>query len=295
MDGVVSTILVQNAVFGLLVGGLYGLGAVGLSLVFGVLRMLNVAHGELIMIGGYVSFWLFTLWGVDPFASILIAGPVLFVVGAILYRLLFSPLIRFPDEQKIKNSILIGFGLGLVLQTLAILWWEADDRAVTPAYAGQVLPIGGVVVPFSRLAALVLAFLVLGGVHLFLTRTRAGTAIRATAQDETGAMLVGIPIGRIFMGAFALGSGLAGAAGALVTVSDAINPTIGLHWTLKALIVVVLGGMGNTLGTFFAGVSLGVAESMSGFLLGNAYREVVGLILFLIVLSVRPQGLFARE
>ncbi len=290
-----NTILLQNAVFGVLVGGLYGLGAVGLSVVFGVLRMLNVSHGELIMIGGYVTFWLFSLWGVDPFVSILAAGPVLFIIGAVLYRLLFSPLIHFPEEHKIKNSILIGFGLGLALQTLAILLWEADDRAVTPAYAGQVLPLGGVVVPLSRLAALVLAFLVLGGLQLFLTRTRAGTAIRATAQDETGAMLVGIPIGRTFLMAFALGSALAGVAGSLVTVSEAINPTIGLHWTLKALIVVVLGGMGNIFGTFVAGLFLGAAESLSGFLLGNAYREVVGLILFLIVLSVRPQGLFVRE
>lgn len=290
-----STILLQNAVFGVLIGGLYGLGAVGLSVVFGVLRMLNVSHGELIMLGGYVSVWLFTQWGIDPFVSILAAGPVLFIVGAVLYRLLFSPLIRFSEDQKIKNSILIGFGLGLVLQTLAILLWEADDRAVTPAYAGQVLPLGSMVVPLSRLAALVLAFLVLGGLHLFLTRTRTGTAIRATAQDEVGAMLVGIPISRVFLIAFALGSALAGVAGSLVTVSEAINPTIGLHWTLKALIVVVLGGMGNTFGTFVAGLFLGVAESMSGFLLGNAYREVVGLILFLIVLSVRPQGLFVRE
>lgn len=289
-----TDILLQNAVFGLLVGGLYGLGAVGLSLVFGVLAMLNVAHGELIMLGGYLSFWLFSLWGVDPFASILIAGPALFLVGAILYRVLFSRLIHFSEEQKIKNSILIGFGLALVLQTLATLAWEADDRAVTPSYAGQVLPVGGVVVPFSRLGALALAFVVLGGLHLFLTRTRAGTAIRATAQDETGAMLVGIPIRKVFLTAFALGSALAGVAGSLVTVSDAINPTIGLHWTLKALIVVVLGGMGNIFGTFVAGLFLGVAESMSGFLLGNAYREVVGLALFLIVLSVRPQGLFAR-
>jgi branched-chain amino acid transport system permease protein len=291
----VSTILFQNAVFGVLIGGLYGLGAVGLSVVFGVLRMLNVSHGELIMLGGYVTFWLFSLWGLDPFVSILIVGPVLFIVGAVFYRLMFSPLTQFAEDQKIKNSILIGFGLGLALQTLAILLWEADDRAVTPSYAGQVLPLGGVVVPLSRLAALILAFLVLGGLHLFLTRTRAGTAIRATAQDETGAMLVGIPIARVFLIAFALGSALAGVAGSLVTVSDAINPTIGLHWTLKALIVVVLGGMGNIFGTFVAGLFLGVAESMSGFLLGNAYREVVGLILFLIVLSVRPQGLFARQ
>ena len=151
-----------------------------------------------------------------------------------------------------------------------------------------------VVVPLSRLAALLLAFLVLGGLHLFLTRTRRGTAIRATAEDEHGAALVGIPIGRTFLTAFALGSALAGVAGALVSVSDAISPAIGLHWTLKALIVIVLGGMGNIFGTFLGGLFLGVTESMSGFLLGNAYREVVGLAMFLLVLSVRPQGVFTR-
>jgi branched-chain amino acid transport system permease protein len=290
----VTTILLQNAVFGLMVGGLYGIGAVGLSLVFGVMRVLNVAHGELIMIGGYLSFFLFTLWGVDPFVSIVPAALALFAGGAFLYWALFSRLIRFHEEEKIKSSILIGFGLTLVLQTLIILAWGADERAVTPAYAGQVLPIGGVVVPLARLAALGVAFLTLAGLHVFLTRTRYGTAIRATAQDETAAMLVGIPIGRTFMVSFALGTALAGVAGALVSVSDAVSPAIGLHWTLKALIVVVLGGMGNVVGTFVAGMFLGLAESMSGFLLGNVYREVVGLVLFLIVLSLRPQGLFSR-
>jgi len=291
----VTSIHVQNAVFGLLIGGLYGLGAVGLSLVFGVLTMLNVAHGELIMLGGYVSIWLFTLWRLDPFVSVLVAGPALFIVGAGLFWVLFRRLIHFTEEHKIKNSILIGFGLALVLQTLAILAWEADERAVTPSYAGEVLALGGVVVPLSRLAALVLAFVVLGGLHLFLTRTRQGTAIRATAEDEQGAALAGIPIGRVYLIAFGLGSALAGVAGALVSVSDAISPAIGLHWTLKALIVIVLGGMGNIFGTFVAGVFLGVVESMSGFLFGNAYREVVGLAIFLIVLSARPQGLFARS
>lgn len=289
-----TTIYLQNIVFGVLIGGLYGLGAVGLSLVFGVLRMLNVAHGELIMLGGYLTFWLFTLWRVDPFLSVLISGPILFLVGGVLYQALFRRLIHFAEEKKIKNSILIGFGLALVVQTLAILAWEADERAVTPAYAGQVLPLGGVVVPLARLGALVLAFLALGGLHLFLTRTRQGTAIRATAEDETAAALVGIPIGTMFLVAFALGSALAGVAGALVSVSEAINPAIGLNWTLKALIVVVLGGMGNIFGTFVAGLFLGVVESTSGFLLGNVYREVVGLAMFLLVLSLRPQGLFSR-
>ncbi|OLC30814.1 MAG: hypothetical protein AUH31_03775 [Armatimonadetes bacterium 13_1_40CM_64_14] len=290
-----TSVLLQNAVFGLLLGGLYGLGAVGLSLVFGVLAVLNVAHGELIMLGGYVSVWLFTLWRVDPFVSALVAGPVLFLVGAVLFRLFFRRLVSFAEDDRIKTSILIGFGLALVVQTLAILAWGADERAVTPPYAGTVMTMGTVVVPLSRLGALGLAFLVLGGVHLFLTRTRVGTALRATADDEQGAVLVGIPIGTAYLRAFALGSALAGVAGALVSVSDAVSPAIGLHWTLKALIVIVLGGMGNIFGTFMAGLFLGLAESTSGFLLGNAYREVVGLMLFLLVLSIRPRGLLTRS
>ncbi|MDQ7843398.1 MAG: branched-chain amino acid ABC transporter permease [Armatimonadota bacterium] len=287
-------ILLQNAVFGTLVGGLYGLGAVGLSLAFGVLKMLNVAHGELIMLGGYVSVWLFALGRVDPFLSVLAAGPMLFLLGAALFWAFFRHLVRATEEHRIKNSILIGFGLALTLQTAAILAWTADEQAVTPPYAGAVIGLGPVVVPLARLGALALAFLLLGGLHLFLTRTRRGTAIRATAEDEQAAALVGIPIGRTYLSAFALASALAGVAGVLVSVSDAVSPAIGLHWTLKALIVIVLGGMGNILGTFVAGIFLGVVESMSGFLLGNAYREVVGLALFLLVLSIRPQGLFSR-
>jgi branched-chain amino acid transport system permease protein len=290
-----TTILWQNAVFGLLIGGLYGLGAVGLSLVFGVLRVLNVSHGELIMLGGYVSFWLFTLWHVDPFASILLSAPALFLTGAVLYQALFRRLIRFAEHDRIKNSILIGFGLALALHTLAILLWEADDRAINAAYAGEVAHLGSVVIPYSRLGALAVAFLILGGLHLFLKRTKPGIAIRATAEDGEAAHLMGIPIHRVFLVAFGLGSALAGVAGTLISVSDTINPAIGLNWTLKALIVIVLGGMGNIIGTFVAGLFLGLVESMSGFLLGNAYREVVGLAMFLLVLSLRPQGLFARS
>lgn len=290
-----TNILLQNAVFGLLIGGLYGLGAVGLSLVFGVLRMLNVAHGELIMLGGYTSFWLFSLWRLDPFISITASGPALFAIGVIFYQLFFRRLAHFAEHDKIKNSILIGFGLALALHTTAILLWQADDRAITTSYTGEVARVGGVVVPLSRLGALTAAFLLLGSLHLFLARTRVGRAIRATAEDWEAASIMGVPIQRVFLIAFGLGSALAGVAGTLVSVSEAINPAIGLHWTLKALIVVVLGGMGNIAGTFVAGLFLGVVESMSGFLLGNTYREVIGLAMFLLVLSLRPQGLFARS
>lgn len=289
------TILAQSMIFGLLVGGLYGLAAVGLSLVFGVLQILNVAHGELIMLGGYVGFWLFTLWGVDPFASLIASALVMFLCGILLYQVLFSRLLHAPDETKLKNSILIGFGLALILQTLAILAWKADEHAVTTAYSGAVIPVGGAVVPLARLGALAVAFLTLGGLHVFLHRTYPGKAIRATAQDVGAAYLVGIPVPTVFLTAFGLGSALAGIAGTLVSMTDAISPAIGLNWTLKALIVVVLGGMGNIFGTFVAGLLLGVAESASGFFLGNAYREVMGLALFLVVLSIRPQGLFHKR
>jgi branched-chain amino acid transport system permease protein len=288
------TFLAQNAIFGLLVGGLYGLAAVGLSLVFGVLKMLNVAHGELIMLGGYIGFWLFTLWGVDPFLSLVPSALVLLLAGMLLYRALFSRLIRFPDETKLKNSILIGFGLALTLQTLAILAWKADERTVTTPYAGAVLPVHGVVVPLLRLGGLAVALLTLGGLHLFLHHTLPGKAIRATAEDVEAASLVGIPVPVIFLSAFGLGGALAGIAGTLVSMTDAVSPAMGLSWTLKALIVVVLGGLGNIFGTFLAGLFLGIAESISGFFLGNAYREVMGLVLFLLVLSLRPQGLFGR-
>src|SRR5215469_6123662 len=179
----------QSAVFGLLIGGLYGLAAVGLTLVFGVLKMLNVAHGELSMLGGYVAFWLFTLWRVDPFVSVLPAGAALFVVGILLYRVLFGRLLRDVEETKLKNSILIGFGLALVLQTLAIVAWTGDERAVTTSYAGGVLPAGGVVIPLERLGALGVAFAAVAVLHVFLHHTYPGKAIRATAEDIDAASL----------------------------------------------------------------------------------------------------------
>lgn len=284
----------QNVTFGALLGGLYGLAAVGLALVFGVLRMLNVAHGELIMLGGYATFWLFTLWGTDPYVSLLLAGPALFAVGVALYEGLFGRLVRLEEESKIQLSILIGFGLALVLHALAILAWTADDRAVTAAYAGRVLRAGPLVVPLTRLAGLGVAFAALAALHLYLQRTDSGRAIRATAEDWEAAFLMGISVRRVYRTAFALGSALAGVAGTLVAVSDAVSPAIGLSWTLKALIVVVLAGLGSIFGTFVAGVLLGVAESAAAFALGGVFREVVGLVLFVAVLVLRPQGLFGR-
>jgi branched-chain amino acid transport system permease protein len=288
-------ILTQQLILGILVGGLYGLAAAGLSLTFGVLRILNVAHGELLMLGGYGTFWLFALWRIDPFVSLLSVGPAMFVLGLLLYWALFQFVVKAHEETRIKNSLLIGFGLTLVLHVLAIRLWTADERAVTTTYAGTVVKVGPITIPVVRLSSVVLAFAILAALQIFLTRARWGRAIRATAEDWEAAALMGIPVGKTYLLAFALGTALAGIAGALVSVSYSISPSIGLEWTLKALIVVVLAGLGSLFGSFVGGILLGVAEATSVVFLGGPYREVVGLVLFLIILLVRPQGLFGAR
>ena len=221
--------IAQNLLYGLFLGGLYGMAAVGLSLVFGVLKVLNVAHGALLMLGGYVAFWLFDSYGIDPLLAIPLVAAMLFAVGLGLHVGLFQFVTHLQEEARIKNSLLIAFGLTLILENLALRLWTADERAVTTSYAGE-------------------------------------------------------------------GFKLAGVAGTLVTLVDTIAPSVGLEWTLKALVVVVLAGLGSILGAFGAGLLLGEAEAVSIYIFDSSnYREIVGLILFLIVLLLRPQGLFGRR
>ena len=288
------TSLVQQLALGLLIGGLYGLAAAGLSLVFGVLKVLNVAHGQLMMLGGYGAFWLVALAGFDPFASLAVVIPAALVFGALLYWALFGWVVRASEEARVKNSLLIGFGLALALDALAVRLWTADERSITTSYAGAVVTVGGIAIPLVRLASLVLAFALIGGVHLLLARTRWGRAIRATSEDWEAALMTGIDVRRAYLLAFALGTALAGAAGTLVSVGYSVSPSIGLEWTLKALVVVVLAGLGSMPGTFVGGLVLGLAEALAATLFGGPYREMVGLVIFFVVLVARPQGLFAK-
>jgi branched-chain amino acid transport system permease protein len=290
----VSSVLAQQLVLGVLIGGLYGLAAAGLSLVFGVMRVLDVAHGELIMLGGYAAFWLVALLGIDPFTALVLVIPLALLLGVVLYLGLFAFVVRAPEETRVKNSLLIGFGLALALHALAVRLWTADERAIATPYGGAVFMLGDVAIPLVRLLSLLLAFALIGGLHLLLARWRWGKAIRATAEDWQAALLTGIDVRRAYLLAFALGTGLAGAAGTLVSVAYSISPSIGLEWTLKALIVVVLAGLGSMLGTFAGGLVLGVAEAASAAAFGGPYREIVGLVIFVAVLVVRPRGLFGR-
>jgi branched-chain amino acid transport system permease protein len=288
------SLLAQQFVLGLLIGGLYGLAAAGLSLVFGVLKVLNVAHGELIMLGGYGAFWLATLFGLDPFASLVLVVPLSLLLGFVLYWALFGFVVRADEEARVKNSLLIGFGLALALHALAVRLWTADERSIVTPYGGAVITVGDLSIPVVRLLSLGVAFALIGGLHLLLQHWRWGQAIRATAEDWQAALLTGIDVRRAYLLAFALGTGLAGAAGTLVSVGYSISPSIGLEWTLKALIVVVLAGLGSMMGTFVGGLFLGVAEAASAMAFGGPYREVVGLVIFVVVLVLRPRGLFGR-
>ena len=287
-------LIVQNLMFGLFVGSNYGLAAVGLSLVFGVLRVLNVAHGELLMVGGYVTFWLFTLTGLDPFLSALVSGAALFVFGLALNFGLFGFVERLDEEAKIKNSLLISFGLTLVIQNAAQTLWTADERSVSSSLVAGGTVVLGVALPYTRLAGLVLALLTIVALQQVLQRTYFGKAVRATAEDWDAASVAGIDVQRTYLITFALGAALAGAAGTLVSIQYSVAPSIGIAWTLKALVVVVLAGLGSIFGAFAAGLLLGVAEQIAVFFVGASYREVVGLVLFLLVLVLRPQGLFGR-
>ncbi len=286
--------LAQNLVFGILVGSVYGLAAIGMSLVFGVMRVLNVAHGELLMIGGYFSFWALEKAGVDPFLSLPLTGLALVALGYLLYQVIFRWVVRLDEEPRVNTSLLVAFGLGLILNTAAAHLWTADDRSIITDYSRLSLVLGGIRIPVIRLAGLALALLTAGGLQYFLSRTRMGRAIRATAENWQSASLMGIDIRKVYALAFPLSVGLAGLAGTLVAVGYSISPHIGLEWTLKALVVVVLAGLGSNFGTLIAGIILGCSEAIGAFLFGGSYREAVSLLLFLAVLMFRPQGLFGK-
>jgi branched-chain amino acid transport system permease protein len=263
--------------------------------VFGVTKFLNVAHGELLMFGGYASFWVFSLLGLDPFLTIPTTLIALLLIGAVLYQLVFVRMVKLPEETKIKNTLLVGFGLSVILQNLAVRFWTADDRGITASYSSAAFTVLGVRFPLVRLASLLTALVFLLALHLFLRKTYTGKAIRATVQDWEAATLMGIDIHRVYFLAFVLGAALAGVAGTLVAVNYSIEPSMGLNWTLKALIVMVLGGLGSVTGTLVGGLLLGLTESVTSILISSNYREVVGLVLFVLILIFRPQGLFGTK
>lgn len=265
----------QSLIYGILIGALYGLAASGLSLVFGVMRYLNIAHGALLMIGTYLAFSLFSLYHMDPFLSTPIVMLFLFLIGMFLYKLMFSTLVKYPVGIRIDNSLLISFGLMLVLESLATIIWTADERNITTPYSGMTFSFLGLRIPYVGLFGVILTTVLIFALHLFLNKTCFGKSIRAASQDWESALTVGINIEQTYFVSFAIGIALAGAAGSILSASYAFNPAISEGWSIKALIVITLAGLGRIGGVFAAGLVLGVVEAVSVYFIGASWKSVV--------------------
>ena len=284
-------IFLQTLLSGLLTGGLYVQIGIGLSLIFGVMRIINFAHGELMVIGMYLTYALFTFFGIDPFLSVVIVAPALFLFGGALERIFIQPVLRAKEE----NQILLTVGLSLILSNGLLLLFGANYRSVTTSYSGSVFYLGPISLSVPMSISFILTLVMTLSLYLFLMKTCTGMAIRATAEDREAAMLIGIDAKRMGFLAFGIGTALVGTAGSLLDPVYYISPGVGGPFTLKAFVVTVLGGMGSITGAMVGGLLLGVAESLGAVYISTGYKDAIGLLLFLGVLLVRPSGLFGRS
>ena len=279
---------VQSVVSGVLTGSLYSMIGVGLTVVFGVMRIINLAHGDLVMLGMYGAFWGQVLWSLDPFLSILLWVPLMFLGGLLVYRHLLRPII--PGGEL--NTLLYTAGLSLLIANLALFAWTGDYRTIKLRYALLPMRPLGIAVPIPAALAFVMAIGITVALYLFLTKTDLGRAIRATSQNAEAAALMGVNVERISMVTFGLGSALAGAAGVLLAPSLYLYPTVGEILIAKCFVIVVLGGLGSVMGAITGGVLLGLVESLGAVYVSVAYKDTIGFVIFLLVLLFRPSGLF---
>mgnify|MGYP001571009607 FL=1 len=275
----------QVIISGILAGALYAMVALGLALIYGVMRVINIAHGPLLMLGAYTTFFLYSAFGLNPYLSIPVTMAVLFLVGIGLQRTLVFRVVDAPE----LSSLLLTFGVSIALVNLAQLAFTSDLRAVE--YLTGSLPLGPFAISKTRLVAFVFAAAVTALAFLFLQRTRLGKAIRATSQHREVAMVCGIDVQRIHMLTFGLATALAAAGGALIAVIVAIQPEMGQIWTFKSFLVIVLGGAGNYPGALLGGMLLGLVEQGASLFLTTQLSEVVAYVLLVVVLLVRPTGL----
>lgn len=285
-----GTVVTQAVVIGLLIGGVYGLVAMGLTLIFGVLDIVNFAHGAFLAIALYVTVVMAGRFGLHPLVALLVSVPLMFVLGALVQRFVLAGAMGKPLE----NQLLITLGLSLLIDNLLLLFFGPNPQSVTLPGDGPVRILGAVTTG-SRLMAFGVALVLAAALYVLLQRTRLGTAIRAVAANDSGAQHVGIDTRRIYMAVFAIGTACAGAAGVLVAPLVTIEPTTGELFNIVAFVVVVLGGMGNVVGALVGGLLIGLTEQLGSLLLPGQSPLLSVFLVFVLVLFVRPQGLFARR
>ena len=280
-------VFLQVLINGLFLGGVYALISLGLTLIFGVIRVINFAHGEILMISMYASFFCFSILGLNPYLSLIIVIPGMFLVGMFIDQVIIRPIRNAPSYMQIFATV----GLSVVLINLALVFFSGDYRSINLAFAKQVVHMGDIGISLSRFIVFAAAILVAWLVWLFLGKTDMGKQIRAIAQDRDAARLMGINPNKIYMITFGLGSAMVGLAGGLIMPLYYVFPSVGAYFVLTAFVVVVLGGLGNMVGALLGGLIIGVIDSLSGFYLDPALKEMVYFVVFLFVLLFKPSGL----
>jgi branched-chain amino acid transport system permease protein len=288
--GEALTLLLQILVNGILAGGILALVALGFSLVWGIMNIINLAHGAYLMMGAYFSYVLFSSFGLDPFASVPLAFAVMFGFGFLVQKYVINFVVRAP----ILTTFLLTFGLSLLIVNLALLVFHGDSKAVTPAYAGSNFALGEVTVPWTKFWTLLVAIAITAIVQLWLSRSRMGRAIRATAIDIGAAQLAGVRVANVYAVVYGLGAGLAGAAGVLVGLNQGLNPSMGDPYIIDAFVVCVLGGLGSVGGALVGGLVFGIVEALGAHYIGTGLQDAVALGVLLLVLIVRPTGIMGR-
>jgi branched-chain amino acid transport system permease protein len=283
----------QVVILGATLGGVYALMASGLTLVFGVMRIVNIAHAAFMVLAAYLSFWTFTLVHIDPLWSVAIDMPILFALGAAVYRLLFAPI---ADRRRYSEmTVLVTFALALVIEGVLGYLFTGVYRTTTPDYASDAFDLGPFYVPKGQLYATVLSLVLLCGLLAFLRLTRTGRAIRATMQNRAAAQLVGVNVRRISTLTFGIGTALAGASGALISFLFPFFPAKHWQWIAILLALIVLGGMGSLLGTFVGAMLLSIASAVVSDRYGPTWSPATFFLALFVILLVRPHGLFGKK
>jgi len=282
--------LTGGALNGLLLGGLYAITALGFSMIFGVMGLMNVVHGELLVLGAYLCLFISTALGIDPFAATLAVAVLLFALGYALQTFVFNPVM----ERGVEPALLTSFGLSIIAQSLFLFYWTTNTRSINTAYSQTGVRALGIDLPVMYLISFGVSLLLIAAVHLFMTRTFLGKAIRAATQDPDTAQVMGINVRRVYAFTYALAAAIAALGGTLIGMTFSFVPSSGLSWLLKGFVIVVLGGMGSIVGTLAGALLLGLAEGIGAAIMGTGYRDLIGLVIVLVVLVARPTGLFGR-
>jgi branched-chain amino acid transport system permease protein len=286
-----STILIPAVLNGLLIGAIYALVALGLTLIYGVLHIINFAHGALLSAALFAAFFSFRLLGLDPYAAVFLLAPMFFVVGYVLQRFIIGPASHGDD----RNMLLVTLGIAVVVENALLYAFRADTRTIDVRYAFQTIDVGWTFLAIPRVVGFVAAFAVALSLWLLMTFTDIGRAIRAVAKEKLGAELAGIDVGHVYAVTFGLGTACVAVAACLLIPTYYVNPHVGDAFVLVAFTIVVLGGMGSVPGALIGALLVGVVESLSGLFLGESLGQIGIFLIFIVVLLVRPSGLFGAR